>query len=251
VELSVLSYNIHKGFSRGNRKFVLSQIRDSIRAAGADIVLLQEVIGEHSGHKERHSDWPTVEQFEFLADSVWSHYAYGRNAVYDEGHHGNAVLSKFPILSFDNFDISTGKHEQRGILHTRIELPGLPIKLDCYCTHLGLFHRMRVQQFQSICDWIERTSEPRNPLLLGGDFNDWSQKACSVLEQRLQVTEAYRNANGKLARTFPSFWPILTLDRIYSRSFAVQSAEALHRSPWNRLSDHAPILARFALQNVV
>ena len=58
---------------------------------------------------------PRLHQYEVLADGVWTQHAYGRNAVYPNGHHGNAVLSKFPIVHHENRDVSVGKHEQRGL----------------------------------------------------------------------------------------------------------------------------------------
>lgn len=56
-------------------------------------------------------NWPDTTHYEFLADTMWSDYAYGRNAVYPEGHHGNAVLSRFPIEYYENRDISVGNGE--------------------------------------------------------------------------------------------------------------------------------------------
>jgi endonuclease/exonuclease/phosphatase family metal-dependent hydrolase len=41
--IKVLSYNIHKGFSPSNRRFVLQGIREGIRSTGADVVFLQEL----------------------------------------------------------------------------------------------------------------------------------------------------------------------------------------------------------------
>jgi endonuclease/exonuclease/phosphatase family metal-dependent hydrolase len=249
VELTLLSYNIHKGFSARNRAFILPQIRAAIRETGADITFLQEVLGSHSAHQRKYKDWPNEEQFEYLADSVWPHYAYGKNAVYDEGHHGNAVLSKFPIVQHDNFDISGRENEHRGILHCRLRIPDVQGEVDCYCTHLGLFRSTRRQQFQRICEWVNSTSAPQAPLLLGGDFNDWQQQACRLLETQLHVNEAYRKHHGRLARTFPSSFPLLALDRIYCRGFEVISAAVLRGRPWSGLSDHAPVLARLAWES--
>lgn len=123
--LTVLSLNVHKGFSLFNRRLVLHELRDAIRAVGADLVFLQEVVGEHSGHASRHERWPAVPQYEFLADSIWSSHAYGRNAVYQQGHHGNALLSRYPIDAYDNYDVSISRHERRGMLHCRIGVPWL------------------------------------------------------------------------------------------------------------------------------
>lgn len=48
-------------------------------------------------------------------------------------------------------------------------------------------------------------------------------------------------------RTFPSAFPLLRLDRIYQRGFAVRSAKVLRGRPWSQLSDHAPIFAELEL----
>ena len=58
---------------------------------------------------------------------MWSDYAYGRNAVYPEGHHGNAVLSRFPIEHYENRDVSVGESEKRGLLYCRITPPELDV----------------------------------------------------------------------------------------------------------------------------
>ena len=95
--LHVATYNIHKGFSNFNRRMVVHELRDRLRLLGADLVFLQEVLGDHQRHAQRFANWPEEPQYEFLADSVWRDFAYGRNSVYDLGHHGNAVLSRYPL----------------------------------------------------------------------------------------------------------------------------------------------------------
>src|SRR5437660_811716 len=101
VNLHVSTYNIHKGFSQFNRRMMIHELRDHLQVLGADIIFLQEVQGLHSRHAARFEDWPDEPQYEFLADQVWPEFAYGRNAVYDHGHHGNAILSRFPMLRLD------------------------------------------------------------------------------------------------------------------------------------------------------
>src|SRR5262245_33783257 len=89
IALRLLSYNIHKGFASQNRKFVLRQIKEAIQIIPADIVFLQEVLGHHSRHGRKIKGWPTISQFEYLAETIWPHFTYGKNAVYTYGHHGN------------------------------------------------------------------------------------------------------------------------------------------------------------------
>ena len=130
--LHIATYNIHKGFSNFNRRMVVHELRDRLRQLGADLVFLQEVQGGHSQHAARFADWPEEPQYEFLADSVWNDFAYGRNAVYDLGHHGNAVLSRYPIVRWENKDISTHALESRGYCTVR-RVAGWSSPLHCFC----------------------------------------------------------------------------------------------------------------------
>src|SRR4051812_42651236 len=91
MTLKVLTLNVHKGFSALNSKFILPDLREALRTVDADLIFLQEVQGAHSGHEAQVQAWPDVPQYEYLADSVWHDFAYGRNAVYSNGHHGNAI----------------------------------------------------------------------------------------------------------------------------------------------------------------
>src|SRR5690625_220449 len=96
-------------------------------------------MGEHKGRSSRHKDhWPMEPHYEFLADSIWQDFAYGRNAVYPQGHHGNALLSKFPIISWNNHDISLNRFEQRGLLHCKLDLVESSQPLHAVCVHLNL-----------------------------------------------------------------------------------------------------------------
>jgi endonuclease/exonuclease/phosphatase family metal-dependent hydrolase len=47
--LTVMTVNIHKGFTALNRRFILPELRDAVRKVGADVVFLQEVMGSHRG----------------------------------------------------------------------------------------------------------------------------------------------------------------------------------------------------------
>ena len=122
--IRVLTVNTHKGFTFFNRRFILPELRDAVRTVGADLLFLQEVLGTHERHAARVDNWPEAPQYEFLADSMWPEFAYGRNAVYPHGHHGNALLSKFPILRYENLDVSIAGPERRGLLHSVLQVPG-------------------------------------------------------------------------------------------------------------------------------
>ncbi len=129
LSLKVLTYNIHKGFSASNLRFILHEIKNSLRQINADVVFLQEVHGERNISNNRFDDWPNNQQFEFLADQVWQHYAYGKNAIYKSGHHGNAILSKYPFIEWDNINVSLFRSASRSLLHGAIQIPGIHRKI--------------------------------------------------------------------------------------------------------------------------
>jgi endonuclease/exonuclease/phosphatase family metal-dependent hydrolase len=243
----VLSYNIHKGFTTGNRRFILDRIRDAIRTMEPDLVLLQEVLGEHTKHAEKYKDWPGLPQFDYLAHELWPHVAYGKNAVYGAGHHGNAILSKYPFRLVENIDVSTNKLEKRGVLHAIIEVPGQHRPVHAICVHLGLFEAERQTQIRSLCARIETHVPHEDPLVIGGDFNDWMLKCSRPLQRLLDVREAFAESAGAHAKTFPSWMPSLRLDRIYYRGMDLGSTQVLTGKPWSQLSDHVALYAELSI----
>jgi endonuclease/exonuclease/phosphatase family metal-dependent hydrolase len=250
--LKVLTLNTHKGFTSFNRRMVLHELREAVRGVSADVVFLQEVIGAHNAHPMRYPRWPEVSQYEFLADAIWPAFAYGRNASYPEGHHGNALLSKFPIVSHHNHDVSIAGPERRGLLHCVIELPaeatgGTARRLHAICVHLGLHGAHRLAQMEMLCDLIAREVPDDAPLVVAGDFNDWRVRANRHLRERAQLREVFLESRGASARTFPVRWPLLRLDRIYVRNVVVRHLAVLSLRPWSHLSDHAGLLAEVAL----
>ena len=238
--LRVATLNIHKGLSFFNRRMVIHELREGLRKLDADIVFLQEVQGLHEKNALRFGAWPEAAQHEFLAGERWQH-AYGRNAVYEHGHHGNAILSRFPIVSFDNHDVSTHRFESRGLLHCRIAVPGMALPLDCACIHLSLDERGRRRQLDSMAGHLAGPGDA--PMIVAGDFNDWRHSASHAMSARLGLAEVSVMHNGKPARTFPSILPVLRLDRIYVRGFEVLGAQAHRGAPWRLLSDHLAVSA--------
>ena len=242
----VLTVNTHKGFTALNRKFILHELREAVRSISADVVFLQEVQGTHDKHHLRFSNWTTTPHYEFLADTMWPQFAYGQNAAYPSGHHGNALLSKFPIVRSENRDVSIAGPEQRGMLHCVLHVPGPEIEVHAICVHLGLREAHRRQQLDLLCDLIRELPEDA-PVIVAGDFNDWRRRAHRVLLEGAGLREVFVHAGGKAARSFPARFPMLSLDRIYVRNARVHSPVVLPRKPWSHLSDHAPLAAEIVL----
>ena len=283
--IRVVSYNIHKGRSLAGRQS-LNALRLGLHGIHADIMFLQEVQGRNEKHGAQHA------QHESLAAALHMQVAYGCNAVRDLTDHGNALLSRFPILEYENQDISDHRMEQRGLLHGRIDIHGREV--HCFVVHLGLFAGGRMRQIQLMADRINRLVPEHVPILIAGDFNDWKDELAPMFVQQLGVYEVFANApvtRGEVPRlrdsvrrlgevlrgdpmrgigkgvqqrpnqlgmegvycplpppkTFPSKFPMLRLDRIYQRGFAVRSARVLRGKPWTQLSDHSPIVADLEL----
>lgn len=246
LTLRVLTVNTHKGFSTFNRRLILHDLREAVRAVGADVVFLQEVQGMHQSHAQRWAGYPAAPQYEYMADQIWSDFAYGRNAVYPQGDHGNAVLSKFPILTQRNHDVSIFGPERRGLLHCVLDLPPIGRQMHVICVHLGLQEGHRRKQIELMCELIAKEVPDDAPLVVAGDFNDWRKRAHELLA-RAGLREVYESAHGASARSFPARFPLLQLDRIYVRNARLHSPIPLPRHPWSRLSDHAPLAAEISL----
>ena len=243
--LTVVTYNIHKGLSALNRRLVVHEIRERLHSLAPDVVFLQEVQGAHLRHSRRHLTWPEGGQHEFLAQEG-EHSAYGMNATYQDGHHGNAIVSRFPIVKAENIDISHHALENRGLLHCEMAVPGWKEQLHCVNVHLGLWARSRRFQLEWLCERIREAVPARAPLVVAGDFNDWRGTATALLERELGLAEVFEQALGRHARSFPARLPFLKLDRIYVRDLKVGVTQRLAGDPWSRLSDHVALAARLS-----
>jgi endonuclease/exonuclease/phosphatase family metal-dependent hydrolase len=112
---------------------------------------------------------------------------------------------------------------------------------------LGLFSFHRKQQYKWIVEYTKKNIPDESPLIIAGDLNDWTHRAERLLAEPLGLKEAFLETQGHLAKSFPVFCPILTLDRIYYRGLHIRSSEVLSFSPWRGLSDHAALMAEFDL----
>lgn len=224
MEISLICFNIHKGYGwhklQGRRKFI--EIEHHIRTQSPDLIFFQEITGS---------------QIKAFTLDIWNHYCYGKNAVYLTGHHGNAIFSKFPIHFIENFNLSTFRMEKRGLLHSIIKFPD-ERNVHLLCVHLGLFKKSRELQYKMILNYIKSIISSDDPIILGGDFNDWGSHATQPLVHEFGLHEAFLTLHGNYAKTFPSWAPLLKLDRVYIRHLTVVSAEIMKEKSWRSLSDH-------------
>lgn len=257
LTIKILSYNIHKGFSPLRMRFTLSRLREYIRSLDLDLVFLQEIVGENQSKQKKIKEWPNSSQLEFLADSYWEHFAYGKNAVYQDGHHGNAILSKFPISEWENIDVSTNQLETRGIMFAKVSIPSSvnslikPRNLYLFNLHFNVLLG-KDKQLASLFEFIEKKVPEGEAIIVSGDFNDW-QGGLAKKMQLKGLEKVLSNKGGSF--TFPAIFPFLPLDGIYFKNLSLLEAEVLKRNTydvpllaeekkWQRNSDHLPIVAK-------
>ncbi|ARP97000.1 endonuclease/exonuclease/phosphatase family protein [Bordetella genomosp. 13] len=184
--LRVVSYNIHKGRSALGVRESLNELRLGLYGLRPDLVFLQEVQGRNE------SASVVDQQHQSLAAALHMDVAYGRNAIRHRSDHGNALLSRFPILDFENQDISDHRLEQRGLLHARIEVAGQEV--HCFVVHLGLFAASRSRQVLALTQRIAAQVPDGAPLVIAGDFNDWGDKLAPLFVQQLGLYEVFSHA---------------------------------------------------------
>jgi endonuclease/exonuclease/phosphatase family metal-dependent hydrolase len=250
ITLQIVTYNIHKGFSIGNRRFVLHQIRDALQVIDVDLVFLQEIQGRHTYREMFVRNWPDSTQLEFLAEELWPHRAYGKNVTYHAGHHGNAILSKHPIAFWENINVSPTRFASRSVLHGVIEVPGAARPIHVACIHFSISASERRKQLNILNERIRAYVPDDAPLIIAGDFNDWSGIAERYMKRGLGVNDVFVTLRQHPARTFPVWYPMLPVDRIFYRGTIPLSCQCLSKMPWRKLSDHAALYAAFNMGTV-
>ncbi len=243
--LTITSYNIHKGMSPLNRLVKMTQMGQALSGVAPDVLCLQEVQGQNLKRVISYNEYPEQSQHEWFGEYLKLKSDYGRNADYAHGHHGNAVLSRYPLDPKHNVNITVNRLEQRGVLHCEITVAEHP-PIVVLNAHLNLLNRDRVKQYDAICEYICCEIDDDKPLILAGDFNDWGRQAKKHLA-KLGLSEAFEVMYGTSPATFPAKLPILSLDRIFVKNLTVKNAIVHAGVPWSNLSDHLPISAVVAV----
>lgn len=221
------------------KRLQIHDIGHAVEQFDADLVCLQEVRRVHRREQRRFARWPDQPQAEFLAPEGYE-AVYRSNAYTRHGEHGNALLSRWPVLDVQHSDVSDHRFEQRGLLHSLVEIEQHAVHV--LVVHLGLIHAGRVRQVAQIGKYLQREVPPTAALVVAGDFNDWGEQLHQPMaELGLRTFDSVR------LPTFPSRLPLLHLDRIYVRGMTPRSAHVPHGPAWWRMSDHLPLIAEFEL----
>ncbi|AKI03509.1 metal-dependent hydrolase (plasmid) [Hoeflea sp. IMCC20628] len=232
-DLSVASYNIHKGFGTDRRRDLARTVA-VIAEIGADILALQEAdtrFGTRTGLLDLdhiRSDLGLIAVP--LDDAGGAH-----------GWHGNLLMVRNAMVEEVHQLVLPGI-EPRGALVTDLKIAGQPLRI--VNAHLGLLPGSRAAQARALIDKISQLDG--RPTLLVGDLNEWrgSGAPLQTLGQYFQIAEA--------RPSFPSRYPLLALDRMMLSPHGELLDVAAHDSPLSRrASDHLPIKARLRLDGTL
>ena len=237
--LRVATYNIHKGVQGlgPERRLEIHNIGHAIEQLDADVVCLQEVRKVHRTEEKYFKNWPALAQADFLAPEGYESI-YKTNATTKHGEHGNALLSRWPVVTHQHEDMSDHRLEQRGLLHVELQVQERLVHV--IVVHLGLIPASRIRQVTQLLAFIEREIPQQDALLVAGDFNDWGTR----VGRMLQDANLKEWSQGR-SPTFPSRLPIVQLDHVYARGLRPAGLMVPHGRIWRQMSDHLPLLAEF------
>jgi endonuclease/exonuclease/phosphatase family metal-dependent hydrolase len=247
--LRIVTWNIHKGV-RGlgpRKRLEIHAMQHAVKALDADLICLQEVRLMNRKEAAYFTRWPELGQADFLAPEGYE-AIYRTNAITRHGEHGNALLSRWPVVTHQHEDMSDHRFEQRGLLHCVVHAGRQEIHV--IVVHLGLIAASRGRQLDQLTQFIAREVPRKVPLIVAGDFNApiapirWAQQA---LRTRVHAVSAPMPPTP----TFPSRLPLVQLDHVFARDARVVRVEALrgpsHGLNWARMSDHLPLMVELEL----
>lgn len=240
-QFRVVTYNVHK--CRGlDRRVRPARIVDVLREVNADIIALQEVVSVEG-------KTPEENQAHFIATALGLDYRLGETRRLKGGAYGNVIISRLPIISTCNYDLSQPGREERGCLRADLEVHK-SLTLHFYNIHLGTAYLERRRQARQLLDgdMLKNPGSTGMRIVLG-DFNEWTRGLTTkLLSRHFECVDA-RLHLGR-SRTYPGIMPFLHLDHVYFDTTLKLKGATLHRSRAALIaSDHLPIIADFLLND--
>jgi endonuclease/exonuclease/phosphatase family metal-dependent hydrolase len=234
--LRIVTYNIHK--CRGmDARVRPERVAAVLAELDADVIALQEVV---RGKKEK-------DQLVVIAKAIGAkHYRFGVTRKYRGADYGNAIISRFPIISHEAYDITASRREPRGCLRADIDIG--PRTLRLFNAHLGtgLFERRKQAQLL-IADKLLNNPKFYGSRIMLGDFNEWTRGLTTRLLKAHLVSADLRPFMRR-AKTYPGIAPFMHLDHIYfDPAFQLTNVILCRTRQAKIASDHLPLIAEFTL----
>jgi endonuclease/exonuclease/phosphatase family metal-dependent hydrolase len=243
MQLRLVTYNIHKGIGGIDRAYRLDRVTEAIQHCTPDILFLQEV--DDGAPRSRHD-----RQVDLLGDALQlPHRAYQANVKLKQGHYGNAILSRYPLVDVHDLDLTIPLKKCRRALvaHCRMKDDSHTRTLLLFNVHLGLAGFERAIQLRRILasNALSHTRH-ETAVVVAGDYNDvWG-----TLGRRLMEPAGFQAACRR-RRTFPAVLPMRPLDRVYYRgALLVDHSFASRTQVARQASDHLPLVVDFQVPGV-
>ncbi len=177
--LRVMNYNI-KGLplpwlKHKKRYLRIAKEIKSMRTTGVGphVLSLQEAIAKKTKYVQKTLKYP--------------YYKKGPKGKGFRANAGLETLSEFEIVEENEFVYkrcaSFDCLSRKGVQHTRIRIPGMPVDIDFYVTHMQAgptgdiitpnWYTTMVRELQAVdyFQFVNRTHNPNNLMILFGDFN--------------------------------------------------------------------------------
>ena len=239
--MRVLSYNIHKGVGGRDRLYRFERIIDVIESENPDLICLQEV--DHNCRRSNHDDQPLLlaQTFRFPG-SLYQTNVYLRGKA---GGYGNLILSRWPFAKAHQVSLRLKRRKPRGAQITVVETPEGPLHL--VNTHLGLAEGERHWQIAHLLDHPLFLESATLPTLVIGDMNDW----LNTLTRGVFSSHGFHQVTAPRSkfRSFPAYWPVISLDKAFTRgAIHHRHARIVHSKLARAASDHLPLVIDFHLE---
>jgi len=223
--LRFATYNVH-GCRGPDRRQDVGRIVRVLREIDADVIGLQEVESRH-GRSE-------LDQAEEFAAALGLTCVEGPLLHHAQrGWYGNALLTRLEVKAVRRVLFDSCGGEARGAIVCDLCADDGTV-WRVMTTHLDLNSRHRARQFETLLDQLVPTA--RQPTVLMGDFNEWwpRSRALAALRGHAELPPS--------PRTFPSWLPLLHLDRIAFSACRPRGEVRRHLTPLTRrASDHLPL----------
>jgi len=239
VKLRLVTYNVHKGVGTDGR-LDLERIAAVIRHYDADVTALQEVVCYEPWRAKR-------SQAAVLHDLVGRpHAAIGLNCRRHFGVYGNVTFSRWPLEVQENVDLTVPLKRPRSALRTTLDVAGH--ELHVYNAHLGLVRVERRLQAERLVAEIDEVHGPHAAVVVLGDTNDWRDRLYPNVLRDAGFARHRARPRGPSHGSFPSWYPVADIDRVFARGGAQLSRVFPSRLALARIaSDHLPVIAEIEL----
>jgi endonuclease/exonuclease/phosphatase family metal-dependent hydrolase len=231
--IRIATYNIHKGRGLDGRVRI-ERILNVLRDIEADIIALQEVVVNPNGRSIQ------ANQARYLSEELGHSYHFAETRMHRLGWFGNMTLSRWPIQSAHQIDLSVKGRQPRAALRTDIRLDNGV--LHVFNVHLGTAMRERRKQAKLIDERLLRVLDISGQRVVLGDFNDWNHGLVTqMLRQAFNLTDLAQHLPR--TRAYPALLPLLHLDHIYlDHNLRIEGAQ-FHRTRRSLIaSDHLPLV---------